>query len=342
MTARHGLGSLAAVSEPRPFRILFVTANRIGDAVLASGVLARLIDAHPGARVTVACGALPAPLFADLPGLERVHVMVKRPRGGHWLALWAAVAGHRWDIVVDLRGAVFAWTILAARRMVARTETRREHRVAELGRQLGLGEPPAPRLWVSPERDRRIVATLGTGAPILAVGPAANWGAKQWPAERFAETVRRLTASGGMLRDARVAVLAAANERATVAPVLDAVPPERRIDLVGHPDLLDLFAILGHCAFYIGNDSGLMHLAAAAGIPTLGLFGPSPEWRYGPWGAHTAVVRTPESFETLVSANPAFDHRRTETLMASLSVDAVVAAAEALRMRVSGGNAASP
>ena len=80
---------------------------------------------------------------------------------------------------------------------------------------------------------------------------------------------------------------------------------------------------------FIGNDSGLMHLAAASGIPTLGLFGPSPERRYRPWGAHAAVVRTVQSYEELIGA-PDFDHRRSATLMDGLDVAAAVAAAQDL------------
>ena len=76
-----------------------------------------------------------------------------------------------------------------------------------------------------------------------------------------------------------------------------------------------------------------MHMAAAAVIPTLGLFGPSPEWRYGPWGRRAAVIRTPESFDELVVSNPDFDHRRQDSLMDSLTVEAVEAAAKALWRR---------
>ncbi len=324
-----------------PARILFVAANRLGDAVLGSGVLARLIDEHPGARITVACGKLPAPLFVDVPGLERVHAMEKRRGGAHWFVLWAGSVGSRWDIVCDLRGSLFAWSVRAASRRVARTELRREHRILELARQLRLNPPPTPRLFVSAGRLERARALLGAGAPVLAIGPAANWGGKQWKAERFAETVRRLTAPEGILPGARVAVLAAAGERAQAQPVLDSVPPARHIDLVGAPDLLDLHAMLRLCALYIGNDSGLMHLAAAADIPTLGLFGPSPEWRYGPWGPRAAFVRGAESFESMVSENPNFDWTRPESLMGGLSVDAAVAAAEELWRRVSARSGAS-
>jgi heptosyltransferase-3 len=314
-------------------RILFVTGNRLGDAVLATGALARLIADHPGARVTVACGALPASLFADLPGLERIVVMRRRRHGGHWLDLWAAAIGTRWDAVADLRGSALAWTLRARRRLVVHSQYRHEPRVIEIARQLRFDPPPAPTVWIAPERATRIAARLGNGTPILAVAPAANWGAKQWPAECFAELVRRLSAPGAILAGARLAVSAAESERAVATQVLESVPAERRIDLVGAADLLDLAAVFARAALFVGNDSGLMHLAAAAGAPTLGLFGPSPDWRYGPWGDKAAVARTPESYEDLVGA-PAFDHRKTETLMGGLAVETVAAAAEALLARV--------
>ena len=56
-------------------RILFITATRIGDAIMNMGVLDHLITAHPDARITVGCGPLAAPLFRAIPEVERVIVM---------------------------------------------------------------------------------------------------------------------------------------------------------------------------------------------------------------------------------------------------------------------------
>lgn len=309
--------------------LLFITSNRIGDAVLSSGVLAQLIAAERGLPVTVACGPVPAALFADVPGLERVHLLIRRGRAGHWLDLWQASRHRHWRVVADLRGSLFPWTVRAGRRLTCRPQKRHEHRIEELARQFALPALPTPTLWVSPERDRRAAARLADGTtPILAVGPTANWGAKQWPADRFAQAIDRLTAPGGMLAGARVAVFGAEAERPMAQPVLNNIPAGRRLDFLG-ADLLDAFALLRRCSFYLGNDSGLMHMAAAAGIPTLGLFGPSPEWRYRPWGPRTAVARTPESYEELVGA-PDFDHRKQDSLMLGLTVEMVVGAAERL------------
>jgi heptosyltransferase-3 len=325
----------AAPKSVPPMKILFVTATRIGDAVLSTGLLSYLVARYPGARFTVAAGPLAAPLFAAMPRLENLITVHKRPLALHWLKLLAGVAGTRWDIVVDLRGSALAWILRAGDRRVMAKGDPREHRIRQLARLFALDPPPSPFLWTAPEHDRAAALLVRPGPPVLAIGPAANWRGKQWRGERFAELARRLTApdgpfaggpfAGGPFAGARIAVMAASHERAQAAPLLNAVPGERLIDLVGRADLLTAAAVLRRVALFIGNDTGLMHVAAASGTPTLGLFGPSPAEQYAPWGRVTAVVQTATPRENLFG--PDYDHRTTDTLMDSLSVASVESAA---------------
>ena len=308
--------------------ILFVTATRIGDAVLSTGLLAHLIERHPDARLTIAAGPVAAPLFGAVPGLERVVVMEKRRWSSHWLSFYGAVATRRWDLVVDLRGSALAWLLRAGDRKVMAKGDRHEHRVRQLARLFYLDPPPSPRLWTAPQHEQAASTLISSGAPLLAIGPAANWPGKQWRAERFAELARRLTASGGALPGGRIAVLAAPHERHLAEPVLEAFPDGRCLDLVGRTDLLTAAAVLRRCAMFIGNDTGLMHIAAASSTPTLGLFGPSPVAQYAPWGPLTAWVCSADPREAMFG--PGFDHRTTGTLMDGLSVDAAEAAAHRL------------
>jgi ADP-heptose:LPS heptosyltransferase len=269
-----------------------------------------------------------APLFEAVPGLDRLMVLHKRRWSLHWLALYGRTAARRWELVVDLRGSLIAWMLRAGERRVMAKGDAQEHRVHQLARLFDLDPPPSPVLWTAPTHHRAAAALLPAGRPVLAIGPAANWRGKQWRAERFAELARRLTAPDGMLPGARLGVLAAAHERAQAGPLLAALPAARTIDLVGRTDLLTAAAVLRHCAMFIGNDTGLMHIAAAAGTPTLGLFGPSPVAQYAPWGKHTAVSRTALAPEAMFG--PGFDHRTTDTLMDSLSVEMAEAAARRL------------
>jgi len=315
-------------------RILFVTATRVGDAVLSTGLLSHLIELYPSARFTIAAGPEAAPLFEDVPGLERLVAMAKRRWSLHWATLYRAVLLQRWDLVVDLRASALAYLLWAGQRFVAERRDRNEHRVKQLGRIFGLDPPPAPRLWISAAREAEAARLLPAGGPVLAIGPAANWRAKEWRAERFAELAARMTGPGGLFPNARVVVLAAAHERRQALPLIEAMPADRCIDLVGKVDLLTAAAALRRAALFIGNDTGLMHLAAASGVPTLGLFGPSPIEQYAPWGPHTATVTTATPFAELFG--PGFDHRTSDTLMDSLSVDAAEEGARRLWRRISG------
>lgn len=317
--------------------ILFITANRVGDAALTTGLYARLAETCPDACFTVACGPLAAPLFAAAPGLARLIAMPKRRFAGHWLDLWRQVAGRRWDLVVDLRDSAVSRLIFARRRLILRPPPKHappRHKVATLGRLLAADPPPAPRLWLSAAAQAEAGRLLGTaaasdGRPLLALAPAANWIGKEWPAERFIEVARRLTAPEGPLPGARPLVLASAAEAPRARPVAQALADLGAVDLIGVGDLATSAACIARAGLFIGNDSGLMHIAAAAGVPTLGLFGPGYPEIYGPWGKNAAVV---------VSAVPAEELRARVTpqnksppgLMDGVSVDAVVAAAARL------------
>ncbi len=315
-------------------RILFITSTRIGDAILSTGALAHLIDRHPAARITVACGPAAAPLFSHVPNLDRLILIEKARRSMHWLRLWTQCIGHAWSVIVDLRRSVIPFSVLARRRFVLARAQPDLHKVRQVADMIGLDEPAAPRIWTGGNDQMAAEKAIPDGGPVLALGPTANWGGKRWPATRFAGLIENLTGPRGILPGARVAVFSAPEERGDALEVLNAVPADRRIDLAGRTSLTEAHAALARCALYIGNDSGLMHLAAAAGTPTLGLFGPSRETRYAPWGPNCAWVRTDQSYDEIL-ATPGYEYRSQETRMDSLSVNKVVAAAQALWARVS-------
>ncbi len=270
----------------RDMRILFIASNRIGDAVLSTGLLDHLIRRYPRARFTVACGPAAEGVFTRMPQLERLIVMEKRRFGRHWLPLWAAAVGHWWHLVVDIRASAIGWLVPARRRVAMRR--RPGHKTAQLAAILGLSPPPLPVAWTAqPDRDRAALL-LPPGAPILALAPTANWTGKIWPPERFVALAHALRA--GPLAGARIAVLGGpgAQEHALAAPVLAALPDA--IDLCGQLTLPEAAACIARCALYIGNDSGLTHLAAATGTPTLSLFGPTPAAEYAPAGRQAGVA----------------------------------------------------
>jgi ADP-heptose:LPS heptosyltransferase len=220
-----------------------------------------------------------------MPRLDRLILMEKRRDRRHWLPLWAAAAFTHWDLVVDIRASALSYLVPARRRARMRRGT--GPKIAQLASVLGLSPPPLPVAWTAPADEARAASLLPPG-PLLILAPTANWTGKIWPAERFGELGRALLA--GKLAGAAVAVMAGPGsaERDLAAPVLAAFPAA--IDLVGRLSLPEAAACLRRASLFIGNDSGLMHLAAAAGAPTLGLFGPTPAGEYAPAGRLAAAV----------------------------------------------------
>ena len=163
-----------------------------------------------------------------------------------------------------------------------------EHMVAALA-PLGIASQrgATPMLTV-PERayDEATWQRLGIepDTRVVALHTGSGGAAKRWPLERFMEIAERLAA----LPNTRVLLM-----RGPAEEGLDAIhKPRPGIILVDSPSLPALATILLHCALYIGNDSGITHLAAALGRPTVALFGPTDAAIWGPRGAHVRIVRS--------------------------------------------------
>ena len=290
-------------------RILFITSSRIGDAVISCGILERLRLEHPGARFTIACGTVAEGVFTRFPALDRLIVFEKEGYDLHWLKLWARTALHLWDLVVDVRGSGISLFLPTRRRKILRGGRRPGRRYVQLADAFGFIPAPLPVAWTAPADDAKAAALLG-GGPVIAFGPTANWDGKIWPPERFVELYHALAAK---IPGARPAIFGGPGEAEArrAAPVLAALPDA--INLVGNLSLPEAAACLRRAKIFIGNDSGLMHLAAAAGTPTLGLFGRSKANEYAPAGPRTAIA---------VAPGP-----EGEAPMQGLNVDAVLEAA---------------
>jgi ADP-heptose:LPS heptosyltransferase len=139
-------------------------------------------------------------------------------------------------------------------------------------------------------------------APLAAIHPGSGSPGKDWPAERFAAVAGHLQCERGM----RIVLVSGPADEAAVAGVRErlsdshrAVPrsasgssPGRQDPILLHDLPLPLVAaILSSCRLYVGNDSGVSHLAAAMGVPTVAIFGPTDPDIWKPRGPAVRVVR---------------------------------------------------
>jgi heptosyltransferase-1 len=189
------------------------------------------------------------------------------------------------------------------------------------GRELQLHAPllpvePTAEAWADSEITRLGIATYAI------VNPGAGWGAKQWPAERFGEVAKALG-----VHNIKTLVNASADESELARAVVRA-SGGNAFEL--RCTIGQLIALMRRARICVGGDTGPLHLAAALGIPVVGLFGPTDPGRTGPYGTKSIVLRHPES-ETTFS-----HHREAEVGLLKISAEEAISA---VRHVLGGSNA---
>ena len=332
-------------------RLVILSPNWLGDAVMALPAIADVRRAAPGVWITIAARAAIAPLFRLVPDADETIVLPKPPAIGgvaRWRALGAELAGGGFDTALlfpnSMHAALLAsrawiperWGYRAGWRGGLLTKAIRRpsglHQVAsyqQLVRALGFPDgPDEPRIRVPQEAKEaasRLLIDAGWDgrAPIVALAPGAAYGgAKRWPPSYFGELASALSADGvscvmvGSAADAATAadVARAFEARAVGAPLYD---------LVGRTDLSTLAGVLTLCRTLVTNDSGAMHLGAAAGVRVTAVFGPTDEAATRPLGEAHAILTHPVWCRPCLLRECPLDHR----CMRGVGVEAVLASA---------------
>lgn len=331
--------------------ILVIKLRAMGDVVLSTAVLPNLRRAFPNAKIDFLTERESADAVLGNPYLDNVVVFDRRrlqalPRlraVGETLRFLRRLRQAGYDLVIDLFGnprSAFLCLVSGARQRVGYdfrvrkwaysvVVENRGDRVHEVEFNLDalavLAIPIHDRQPLFPidPAARRFASELlkehGTGEPLVALNPAGGWWTKRWPLDRFAALGDRLVGEVG----ARILILWGPGERGdamTVAQTMHhpaLIPPETTLKQLG--------ALLERCHLLVSNDSGPMHIAAAVGTPTLGIFGPTNPALQGPYGEQHAVV-TKSGLDCL-GCNGLSCRIGTHECMQELSVDEVYVAA---------------
>jgi heptosyltransferase-2 len=333
-------------SDHRP--VLIVPFVWIGDFVRCHSVVRLLRAEDPERPVDMVSSTLCAPIADYMPGVRKVIVSdqprkrlgwaVQRDLAAHlrqesygqalvmsrkWkaaLALWLAgipvrtgFAGEaRFGLINDMR-----WGERRLARMI--------DQMGALALPKGAALPadwPLPQLQVLAEelarwRDQR--GLKADGRPVVTLSPGAVGAGKAWPPGHYAELARALTQDG-----ASVWVLGGPTETAIARQIAEA-GGANAIDLTGS-DLRNAILALAAADAAVTNDSGLMHISAAIGTPTVAIFGPTSPWHWKPLNPVSAILEPPGDDEARQRAraegNDAVSHRQT----ADVAVATVLAA----------------
>lgn len=282
-------------------RILIVAPSWVGDAILSEPLLALLRDPYEDPIVDVLVPPWCAPVYARMRGVRRI---VEAPFGHGKLDLagrrrlagelaaegysHAFVLPNSWKSAlvpflaripkrVGYRGEA-RWGLLTdARSLDERAMPRLVDRFAALAVAKGalVPMPPAPILVPDAVNRARAMRALHlkTDRPVVILCPGAEYGpAKRWPPNQFAELAALFLHDG-----LQVWIVGSPNDRVAADAVLNSLGENvhKVRDLTGRTDLGTAIDILSSASLVVSNDSGLMHAAAAVGVPVLALFGSS-------------------------------------------------------------------
>lgn len=269
--------------------ILFITSGSIGDAIISTGILGYLMDTYPEATFTVAVGPAAASLFEPCPRITKTISVVKQRWNKHWLLLWQQTKDTRWDLIVDLRSSLISYILNTRKRYIFKNADTSQSKAEQLAQLLGLSFTPPTRLWSSDAARLKAKTLLPEGKKAVVLAPKTNSIYKDWPIERFAELAQKLRRDNVVF-----VVMASGAQFASVQPLIQALSADQVVDLSGKTDLPTAYAVIEQATLFIGNDSGLLHMAAAAKAPVVGIYGPSNDKTYAPRGPHIRLITARE------------------------------------------------
>ena len=301
-------------------KILIVKLDHIGDCIIAFPAVRRLKRHFPNARIAVLTARASKPVWAYEPCVQQtIEFEFFHPRSADgeversdedWRELRQRLSAERFDLAVDLRkhpetrpvlqhtGARwlagfdfrnrFPWLDIALDWTGDQLYARKHHYAGDDLVNL------VDAIAASCEEDRAVIAVpaAGTpagpdkskqpGAPVVWVHPTAGNDIKQWPVEYFAVVIDQLVEAYG----ARIFLTGAPGDEVVASGILERLRhPDAVTSMIGKSPLAELPALMGGASLFLGNDSGLKHIAAGLGIPTVGVHGGTLDPReWGPVG----------------------------------------------------------
>ena len=327
---------------PEPRRLLIVAPNWLGDAVMALPAIADLRRGFPAARFIVAARASVAAVFHLADGIDDVLTLEWNGKRGHaaafradvarlraagcdtavllpnsfssaWLA-WRTGVSQRWGYAGDLRSWLLTRAVAKPGGSVHQG-TYYQRLVQALGLANGPLEPRLTARAADVSEARALLSSRGWDGRrrLVALAPGAAYGtAKQWLPQHFVALVGRLVDQDGATC---VLVGGKGSDARTTAEIREAQSgPARQfvIDLAGATSLLTLAGVLSLTDACVSNDSGAMHVAAALGVPTVAIFGPTNEKETAPLtraGRPGRVLTQPVDCRPCMLRECPIDHR---------------------------------
>ena len=279
-------------------KILFICSNLIGDTILSPGVINHFVNQNKDAKLTFIVGPTAAPLLKNYKNIENIILFKKRKFNLHWFYIFKKTYLTKWDIVIDFRSSAIAHVLRTNKKYIFKKH-HNIHHIEQLTSSFGFN---CSKLFIPSSEDEKNKANddLDNSFKHIVIFPGGNWPPKLWSADNFNKIMKLLLTKYHNIKFILVGSLKEKNK--FYNQLIKGISEDLIIDLFGY-NLTLPSAYMKKSKIFIGNDSGLMHLAVANKLKVISLFGPTNDKIYGPYGSNNIVIRTSENFDYFKSLN---------------------------------------
>lgn len=281
-------------------KILLISLSNLGDVILTTPVFQKLREEFPDAAVDVVIGPAGKELFEGCPSVRDIIVSEKHRSLTGRRRYMAMLRGKRYDMAVDLkntlvplflgtqcRSRIFFLSKLNFPREKKPLHKKDEHLLKLRDMEIDTGG--AGFLVPVKDKDKTAVDKIlggAAGSRLVVINPGAKSHLKRWSVRKYAELSDRLVSELGC----SVFIIGNEDDRDVIRTFTAAISQPVK-DLCCRTSVGELMELMSRVSLVITNDSAPLHMASAVNAPTVAIFGPSDEQKYGPLSGKNKVVK---------------------------------------------------
>ena len=287
-------------------KILFITLSNIGDVVLTLPVFDYLKRHFPNARITVISGPRPGEIFRDNPGVYRHIVYDKNSSFREQFALFKELQKEQFEVIIDFKNSFLGFILFARYKIspflhvpvfIRHMKDRHFYKLQKAMGDFSQSEArerkqsfflnSSAQEYVNQLFSEHALAASDT---VFVIAPGARSEVKRWPAEFFSELIRMLIHETG----GKIILVGDRGEMKLMENIIKMLPESCRGDVAdfsGKTTITQTALIIKRARLLISNDSAVVHLAGYCNVPTIGIYGPTDETKYGPWSENFVEIK---------------------------------------------------
>ena len=279
-------------------RCLLITLSNIGDLVMTTPVFEAINQYFPDMRIHALGDKRSSSLLEPFPYIDKIYNKNKKANTREQFGLLKLLRSVNYDLIVDLRTPFMPFLLKGKKRLIkwkkAKSDQHAVYQHFSILKKIipDLKEPPPCKLYLLEPFGPvlKIIKQTNPPSDFFVIAPGANWSKKMWPGLNYGHLI------SSILKQKLVSyIFILGNDIDAEIELGIEIADPRIFDLRGKTKLSEAAYLMSKAKLFIGNDSGLGHMAAGVGCKTLTLFGPGNHSRYKPWHLDGTILLSPES-----------------------------------------------